>query len=219
MIAGARLVHAQGAVLSFSPTAQTVKVNDTLTVTILLNTNGEQINRVLSKVNFDRNLLSPQSIDQTGSFVTLWFQQNITTPGVVTLEGGVSGGGVSGSQLTFAKINFTATKEGSVTISFAGDSAVYRESDATNILTEAQSVTYTIESITPTAVPTFGSTSTPTPTTVPGTTVTLTSAPSPGTGTPTPSGLPDGGTFATTLGFVAVLGSFSALGFFLLRKT
>jgi hypothetical protein len=200
---------AAGAVLSLSPVSQTVNTGDTLSTTIYLNTGGELINRVLAKINYPANILTPQSVDAAGSFVTLWYQQSTTNPGSIILEGGVSGSGTTGSQATFVKLNFTTKEAGSAILTFASDSAVYRESDATNILTETQSVTYTIAAVT----------STPTPPVTPG----ISGTPLPTSPfssiTPSPTHLPSSGTVEPTLIFLLGVVLLTIVGFFVLKKT
>lgn len=213
--------QAANVVLSFSPTSQTVSVGQILSTTILLDTGGETINRVLAQITYSpTNLLTAQSIDTTGSFINYWYQQNLSS-GQITLEGGVSGSGTSGSQLTFAKINFEAQSAGTVTLTFAANSAVYRESDDANILTEARTVDYSITTNTPTPTPSTILTSTPTvtPRTTPGPTTTITPEVT-GTLTPTPTQLPDGGTVTPTVILTSVMIGLVFTGLFLiLRKT
>ena len=196
-------VQAQsGAVVKFSPQTQTIKQGQTLSTTILVDTHGETIRRVLFEVTYPRQVLTARSLDQTDSVLDIWYQQDITSPGKVILEGEIPGAGTSGDNLIVTKINFDSLRESDATLSFATTSEVLRASDGANILVEARSVTYSVSSVTPTPVPTFGGstpalsqtptvivvTATPTPTlslsTSPTTSVTL--AP---TGAPIATGL------------------------------
>lgn len=198
---------ASAAKLSFVPTSQTVIVGSNLTATIQLDTQNEQINRVYTKITYPANLVTPQSIDTGNSFVNLWYQNNIgTKAGELILDGGVSGAGTTGSQLTFAKINFTANTAGSVEIRFSQDSAVHRESDGINVLTEAQTSTYTVTGSSPSPAP---ATPTPTGSTPPATTL-----------TPTPStDLPKSGDVAPTVLFLLFSVTATLIGFVILKKT
>lgn len=219
------------AVLSFSPTNQTVPLGQTMSAMVYLNTDGEQVNRVLARITYPSSVLTPQSIDTTGSSFTLWYQQNTTNSGTIILEGGASGSGVNGSQLTVARINFTTKEVGNALLNFSTDSAVYKESDGTNVLSTTQSATYTVGSSTPT--PSQGTTpgaptSTPTPTS--GTT---TSTPTPGPGTPTvtpnpnvtgtitptPTNLPSSGSIQPTIIFLVGTVVIFLIGFLVLKKS
>ncbi len=201
----ARLTSA--AVLSFSPETQSITQGEILTTTILLDTNGESVDQVLAKIIYPTNLLTPQSLDPTGGFANIWYQNNIgSAQGELILDAGVSGSGVTGSQLVFTKINFTTLGTGVAQIRFGEDSIVYRETDDTNILTEARTANYTITGLTPTT----------TPPTSPSPTITGTTTPT--SLTPSPSGLPNSGSVKPTLVVVSTAGALVLIGLVILRK-
>jgi hypothetical protein len=199
------------ATLTFNPQSQNVILSESFSIRILLNTDGVAVNRVLAKVSYPANLITPQSINYNNSFVSLWYQNNIgQTPGQLILEGGVSGNGVTGNNLEMATVNFDTTSAGTAQISFSSDSAVYQESDGLNILSAFSSGTITIEEVTPSPSPTNAPTPTRTPIPMP--------SASPTDLTPTPSNLPISGNTSTTIIFV-LFGIISTLsGLVLLRK-
>ncbi len=213
-------VYAANAQLTLSPTSQTVNVTEIFSVKIMLNTDGAAINRVLAKITYPSNLMSVQSLDTTNSFIDLWYQNNITTPGELTLEGGVSGGGINGSNLEMATINFEANAAGDATLAISETSEVIQVSDGANILTSYNSAAVTINELPPT--PTY--TPTPTPTYIAPPTSTPIGQPSPTPTptqdlTPTPSNLPVSGITTPTL-LVAIAGLLTLIvGFILVKKT
>ncbi|NCS32223.1 hypothetical protein GW793_01895 [bacterium] len=179
-------VLAAQAALSFTPSTQSVSPGQTISATVLVNTNGETIDRVLTKITYTSSILSPTSITTSNSFVDIWYQNNIgSTAGVLILEGGVSGNGTSGENLTLATINFSTISSGTATLAFSSDSAVYNVGTNTNILAQAQSATYTVGTST---TPTIS----PTQTISPQVTITATL-------TPLPNQLPVGGTTEVTV--------------------
>ncbi|PIZ46187.1 hypothetical protein CO180_02470 [candidate division WWE3 bacterium CG_4_9_14_3_um_filter_41_6] len=195
-------VLAQQAILSLSPSTITVQKGQTISATVILNTENDTIDRVLAKITYTSGILAPQSIATSNSFITIWYTVDTSsTASELILEGGVSGNGVSGSNLTLATINFVTRADGVATVAFASDSAVYLSGTSTNILVQSQSATYIVGS-TPTASvtpsPTISGTTTPTP-------------------MPLPATLPVGGTeqyslmIAIGFSFVVVYGLFLVL--------
>lgn len=194
--------HAQQAILSLSPSAITVQNGQIISATVILNTENDTIDRALAKITYTSGILSPQSINTSSSFVTIWYTVDTTSNNsALILEGGVSGNGVSGTNLIFATINFVARAEGVATVAFASDSAVYLAGSSTNILVQSQTATYTV-----------GSVSTPTPTRA-SSTITPTATP-----TPLPNELPKGGNELYSI-LVGLSSSFVILcGFLLVLK-
>lgn len=167
-IYGKGTLYAATADLSLSPSSQTLQKDQSFSVEIRVNTNGESINTVTANLSYSPDKLRAISVDTSGSFVTLWFENNIATAsGQIKLTGSVPAPGVSGSSLLFAKINFTTLAEGTATVSFDTTSAVYRNSDNADILGTKTGGTYTITVATPTATPTSAQTIVPTSTVVP----------------------------------------------------
>ncbi len=172
--------QAQLATLVLEPATQTTAPDGSFTLTIRLNTGGQDVNTVAGNLVYDPTAVTPQSIDTTGSFVTIWFENNIASSnGEVRLTGSVPSPGVNGNNLLFARVNFTANQAATTQISFDDDSAVFRDNDNVDILgdTTGSVITITDASITPS------------PTGIP------TSSP----GTPTPTALPDAGIISPTI--------------------
>ena len=207
-------VDAAQAILSFTPETDTVVSGQTISATIIVNTSGDSINRVLTKIQYPAGYLVPESIDTSESFVDLWYQNSIGTGnGELILEGGITGNGISGNQLVFAKINFTTQNAGVGQLIYGNDSAVYRDSDGVNILGEARTATYTITdgSVTPTQSPTPTPQTTPTPSPTPLLTPTV---------TPTPlASLPKGGVSSPTIILLSLTGLMSTIGLIIVKRS
>lgn len=184
-------VQAASATLSLSPSSKSVTNGQTFSVEIRVDTAGESINTVTANLSYPTDKLRAQSVDTSGSFVTIWFENNIgTASGEIRLTGSLPTPGVTGSSLLFATVNFVALSTGTAQVEFANSSAVYRNSDNSDILGTTVDGTYTISELTPTE--------TPTPTLVPGQ---PTSTPTlvPGQPTPTPTLVPGQPTPTSTL--------------------
>jgi hypothetical protein len=181
-----------GVPVSLVPVSQTVKLKEPLTSTVILDTNGEQINRLYLEISYPSGRILAESVDISNSVIKIWKQQNITNPGLIILEGEIGSGGINGSQLVIVKINFKTIDVGTANLFFHDKSRVYRESDQINVLAEARSAEYIISATTPTPAPTFGGptggsggatiiivTATPTPTTGIGPVLSTSASPTP----------------------------------------
>lgn len=157
-------IHAQeGPTLFLNPATQSVTQNQTFSVEIRLNTVGQSINTVAANLLYDKAVLTPQSIDTTGSFVTIWFENNIaSSTGEVRLTGSLPSPGVTGQNLLFATVNFSAQQTGTSQITFKDDSAVFRDSDNANVLSSTTGGVYTIAAADTTPTPTSLLNTTPT---------------------------------------------------------
>lgn len=201
------------ATLSVTPSSQSVTVGTTLPVEVRLNTGGDAVNTVTANLTFSKDKIRLQSVSTTGSFLTIWFELPDTESEVVTannngeirITGSLPTPGQSGSNSLIAKLTFVPIAAGSATLNFASTSAVYRNSDNTNIVgTSNTGGTYTISEVAPTATPTLAPTSSPTPTpTVP-----------PGTGN---GKLPDVGIETPTFFLFTLALLLISSGFWLLR--
>ncbi len=205
---------AASATMTFSPQTQSVAVGAIPTLTININSGGVAINRVYAKITYPSNLITPQSISLSNSFIDTWYENGIGTgTGTMILSGGVSGSGANGTQLELARINFEARAVGVVNISFSTDSGVFQQSDGQNILSEFSAATVTIVTPSPTPSPSVTPRATPTPSTsIPPTSLTPTSL------TPTPSNLPIAGDISPTITVVLFSLLSVTFGLIILRK-
>lgn len=206
VLLSARPTQAAQASLTLVPASGTVLTNQTFNLEIRVNTAGETINTVTANLSYPIDKIRVTKVDTTNSFVTIWFENSIAQDlGKVKLTGSISSPGTSGSNLLLATLTLQAlavTTTGSpANISFDNTSAIYRNSDNTNILSSSVGAQFTITASgtsTLTPVPSISQT-TPTP------------SPSP---TILPVGLPDVGDNSPTiilliLGFLLIIGGIS----------
>jgi hypothetical protein len=162
-----------------TPASGSYAAGSTLTVTVRINTYGDNVNAVQADLTYPTSKLSFQSVDATASAF------DITAPtsggnGAVSIARGKIGNVVGDVEV--AKVKFTVlSSPGSAAITINNSSVIARSSDSVNILVNKTGGTYTIPSpATPT--PTPATTPTPTPNVT-----AKTPTPSPGAKTPTPT--------------------------------
>lgn len=209
IIAHTQRVFAASATLSLVPNTLTVAVNQTFNVEIRVNSGGENINTVTANLTYPADKIKVAKIDTANSFATIWFESSINQQtGKIKLTGSLPSPGTSGTNLLLATLNLQALAQTTAgnpgALSFDNTSAIYRNSDNTNILSSTSSGQYTISgtinvTITPTPVPSIDQ-PTPTPTL-----------------TPTPANLPNVGTNTPTLIFLFIAIFLAAGGWRLIR--
>ncbi|MCL5784463.1 MAG: dockerin type I domain-containing protein [Patescibacteria group bacterium] len=154
---------------SFTLTADTpsLKVGDTFKVSVLARSDSDAANLFVAKLRFPADLLQATNIDlkpKTGnSFISSWFVTNWVENvfdnklGSVSLVGGVPNPGFKtepqASPSAMAEITFTAKKGGAGSITFDNTSAIYRNSDNTNILNIKREVSFKIIDASQSAAP------------------------------------------------------------------
>ena len=98
------------ATLSLSPaTGSTYNVNDNFTVSINLNTNGQNVVVVAAYLNYDKNSFQVISLDTTGSDFTTALESTIdATNGKIKITQAIPTPGINLANALVAKINFKA---------------------------------------------------------------------------------------------------------------
>lgn len=134
------------ATLTLSPSTKSVKVGDSVSLSILFDTGAETVSSVKASITFPVSLLSVEtdSIVTTGSAITD-FKETIYSnlSGTVDISGNTS---TSGSQKLLANIKFKTKAVGTANLSFDSDSKIIRASDSKDILSlpGSKGGTYTI---------------------------------------------------------------------------
>lgn len=169
---------ASQATLSVSPATGSYSPNDTFTVSVYMNTNGQNAVVSAAYLNYDRNSFQAVSIDTTGSVFTMSMEKAIdSNNGIIKITSGMPTPGANTANGLIAKINFKAlygTTPSSDNLTFrfaAGDSTqstvIKDDGLGTNILSGVNGGKYTVSGqANPSPVI---STPTPTPTSIPGT--------------------------------------------------
>lgn len=129
----------------------TVKVGETIEVTLLVHSDIAAANLFDAKIKFDQTFLAIDQIDYTNSIIKSWVEQfsdNVT--GTISLVGGIPNPGLQtqvGENSAMARFVFKVLKEGDTAISFDELSAIYSNLDNANILTSKDNISLHFDSI------------------------------------------------------------------------
>src|SRR3990167_919427 len=108
--------------LTLSPSSQSIKVGEPLTVTIKFDTSGEVAKVVKASLTFPSSLLTVETdgIQTTGTAITSWTERIYSnSAGTIDLTGNTN---TSGSDKLLASIKFTTKALGTANLSFTTDS-------------------------------------------------------------------------------------------------
>lgn len=131
------LVRAESASLYLSPSSGSFLVGSTFSVSIFVNTEGNEINVVWAELRFPPEILQVTQPTAGTSFITEW----ITPPsysnekGIITFKGGIPGGITTSAGLV-SSITFRAVASGRAEVKFGKESKVLlHDGKGTDILT------------------------------------------------------------------------------------
>ncbi len=128
-----------------------VKVGDTVTATVYVNSGGEAINSVEAAITVPSDTLEIGSVSQSGSILSLWVEQPSFGNGTISLNGGITNPGYSGKSGKVATFYMKALKAGSAQISFKSGSVRANDGLGTDVTKGKSGATVTIGS--PVAAP------------------------------------------------------------------
>ncbi|MFH1820407.1 MAG: cohesin domain-containing protein [Candidatus Nealsonbacteria bacterium] len=137
---------AQTASIYLSPASGSFLVGSVFTVSILVNTEGNEINTIWAELKFPSNQLQITSPTAGTSFVSEWLSPPTYSneQGVITFKGGIQGG-IKTSAGVLAQITFRAISAGTARIEFTGSSQILlNDGLGTNVLTDIRSGKYQI---------------------------------------------------------------------------
>ena len=139
-------VHAASASLYLSPSSGSFLVGSVFTVSVFLNTEGNEINTVQADLKFSSDILQVTSPTIGTSFIAQWLNPpNYSNErGVISFSGGVPGG-IKTSAGLISSITFRAISSGIAKIQIAKDSQVLlNDGRGTDILTNTVDGEYQI---------------------------------------------------------------------------
>jgi hypothetical protein len=140
--------HAEGASLSLSPKTGTFYVGSTFDVSIMLDTNEQNVNALQLELNFPADKLQVVEPFQGKSIIKVWTAppsySNID--GKVILQGGIPNPGIKTSSGLVFTISFRAKVPGEASLNFGNKTKVLRnDGQGTNILGYSFGAQYNIE--------------------------------------------------------------------------
>lgn len=151
--------HAQAASLYFSPSTVSRPVNQSFSVTVRVNTEGQAINAVQGSIVFDSQKAEVTSISKSGSIFNLWTQEPTysNTDGTIEFEGGLPSPGYSGAAGSIITISFktktATTVNGYTDINLVSGAILANDGQGTNILTNLGKLSLTVTPINGSSAP------------------------------------------------------------------
>lgn len=123
--------------------------------TVYVSTAGLPINNAEATIHFPTDLLSIDSVSNTGSIFNIWVEQPTfsNSAGTVYFNGGLPTPGYSGESGQALKINFRAKKVGLANVSFGTSAVRANDGSGTNVLVGARGTTVSVVSGTPNLPP------------------------------------------------------------------
>ncbi|MBN2016384.1 hypothetical protein JW766_06175 [Candidatus Dojkabacteria bacterium] len=132
-------VWGQSASLYFSPSSQSVSLNQEFSVQVMINTSGVNVNGVTADFTFPTDRLQVVSIDDADSEFTQELESTFSG-GTVYISRGTPGGESFNGTGNVATVNFRATGSGTATLEFTSDATV-TDTGANNVLGSTSSAT------------------------------------------------------------------------------
>lgn len=141
-------VNAQSASLYFSPSTRSVGLNQSFSISIMINTGGVAVNGVTADFTYPAARLEVVSIDSSSSEFSIQAEEDYTSAGTVYISRAISGGNSFTGTGVVAVVNFRSTTSGTSTLSFTNDAIITSASEnPTNVLGTTQTATITAGSI------------------------------------------------------------------------
>ena len=127
------------ATLFVAPESKDVKVGDTFSVLIDVNSQGVAINAATADMTFDNSLLSVQSIGFSNSIFSIWPEEPSysNTTGNIHFSGGLYSPGWNGSTGAILRVTFKAKAVGQSTLTLKNGSVLANDGIGTNVLTNS----------------------------------------------------------------------------------
>ncbi len=142
--------RAFAASLYISPSAKTLTVGQTFTVTVGVSSPDQAMNAASGDISFPSGVLHAESVSKAGSVMSLWVQDptvsNAGSSGDVNFSGVVLNPGFTGNAGKLVAITFRAVAPGSANLSFADGSVLANDGNGTNILTSMPGASFTVVS-------------------------------------------------------------------------
>jgi hypothetical protein len=109
--------------------------NQVFTVNVFVDTQGTNINNIEGNISFPTNLISVESIGNTGSIFSIWVEPPTfsNTLGNISFNGGVPTPGYAGARGKIISILFKAKKAGNAQLSFTSGNVYANDGLGTNV--------------------------------------------------------------------------------------
>lgn len=139
---------AGGATLYLSPPSGTFTVGSTFTVSVYMNTGGQDVNAVEVDLRFPADRLQAVTKLDGPSIISIWATPPSfsNSQGIINLKGGVPSPGIKTNAGIVASLTFRVTGVGQAAIKFTGDSKVLLDDgQGTDVLSDTRGAIYNLE--------------------------------------------------------------------------
>ncbi len=134
--------QAESAFFGFSPAQKTVRIGESVKLSLVIDTGSSSVNAAEGSITFDGNLLKAVSVSK-GSVFSYWPQEPTISGSAVSFAGG-SPKGYSGSGTAVLAVTFKALQEGAAAVSISSGRILLADGSGTNIYAGARSANITI---------------------------------------------------------------------------
>jgi hypothetical protein len=138
--------RADAATLYLSPASGSYTVGDVITVSMLVNTQGQTINSVDANITYPNKYLEVISISKSGSILSLWVEEPtfVNSSGTINLGGGLPTPGHNGGAGKIIDVTFKLKAAGSAQLAFSSGAVRANDGYGTNVLQASSGATFNI---------------------------------------------------------------------------
>ncbi len=135
---------AAAATLSFVPAAGSFSVGSTITVSVVVGSNGTALNAVSGAITFPKDVIEVVSISKNQSIVSLWVQEPSfsNSAGTINFEGIILNPGYIGASGKVININFKIKSPGVAALTYNAGSILANDGSGTEILSSRGAAQY-----------------------------------------------------------------------------
>ena len=140
---------ANAATLYFSPSSGNFSVGNILTTSVIVNTQGEEINNADAVINFPAGLLDVVSVSKSGSIFSLWVEEPAfsNSAGTITFNGGLPTPGFNGTAGKIVSIVFRVKNAGSASLIFSSAAVRANDGYGTDVLQSRAQAQFTLKAV------------------------------------------------------------------------
>lgn len=139
----------ESATLQIETTSLAVKVGDSVTATVYVNSEGVSINNAEGIITVSPSILEIQSVSTSGSNFNLWVEQPTFSNGVVLFNGGIPNPGYVGSRGKVLTIYMRAISNGTASVNFQSANVRANDGFGTDVLRSKSGDTVVVQQSTP----------------------------------------------------------------------
>lgn len=127
---------AVAASLYISPSTKNVKVGDSFSLIVFVNSDDQAINAISGEINWSANMLKLVNFSKSQSIINFWVKEPEFLDNQINFEGVVFNPGYIGTNGKILTLNFRALKEGTAKVNFFSGMVLANDGQGTNLLSK-----------------------------------------------------------------------------------